>query len=1183
MKKKLLLILLVTTLFLTGNYSFSQGSQTTIPCPSGTVSTTLPSNGFSGDDPTTATGSCGQCCYAGSDLDGDGDQDVTFSVENSKWFKFCNSGATTLTQTFTVDETANDCNLQGAVFVGSSGSPNNASDALDIDCGNTQFSEFGSNVSGNADGFSFSNVVIAPGQCAYIMVDGYAGATCNNGFTISTSCTVCTAPTSITESADITICEGTSTALTATAVGGVIAASPGTVYYKWTPTTALTPSNGISQGVTAAPTGTTTYTVTACNDGAGVTCCTTDQVVVTVTPTFVANAGPNVTSCAPSSVTIGGSPTGPSGSTYSWVETGANANIAISGSATVANPTVAISAGATGSATYTVTVTNGACVRTDAVTVTVGTLLVSAGPTVNMCAGTTASIGGLPTAPAGSTYSWVETSGDNGNTGTGSVTLSANNTANPTVTVNSAFSGTVRYTVTATLSGCSNTSFVDVVVTAIPATPTATASPATVCAGVSSTLTAAGGAGAGTYTWWSASTGGTQLGSGNTFAVTPVTTTTYYIQSTDATTGCISLRSPVTVTVNPTPVANAGSDLERCQGTAITLAGSITNPGACGPPSQTWSVVAGTGTFSNVNSLTSTFTPTSTGTITLRLTPCAPGGCTPVADDVSFTINPSPTVVASVSDADICANQLTDLSCVVTGGTPAPPTIVTNTFNSAAGPFSIPENNSQGVVIPITVTGITNSTLGVTDISGVTVNVDHDRIGHVEVWLCPPGISATTPYTGCIRMFDNSGGNSDDMVNTVFSDAGTTDIASGTAPYTGTFNLAGTGVFTTLDGSATNGTWNVVVLDNNGAAGTTGTASQMSMSFSTSTPAANPYTYAWTNTTGLIAPTNTDAVTLQASSFVAPATITKTITVTDSKGCTASQNIVINLRATPTMTITSGTTDLCPVGLGVGVSSVNIPIDFVGTASFTFTPVKDGVSAAPVTTASDPTSYNITYAEVAALGDQTMVLTATNFSDNYCPGTVLLSNTITAFCILPINLVSFNGEHFNRKNHLEWITASETNNKHFILEKSSNGVDFTLFETINSKNSNSVIAQEYQLIDNKPFEGETYYRLGQVDYNGDYAYLSTIMVSSSANKQINVSPNPVIDYLFIKYYDDKQEQYKIVVSDIFGKIMTEEKMNANEGANEVLLDFKQYSDGLYYISIISGNKKEIVRVNKTSK
>lgn len=1171
---KRLLFLLNIFLFTFSGSLFGQGSQTNIPCPSGTVSTTLPASGFSGDDPTTATGSCGQCCYAGSDLDGDGDQDVSFSVENSKWFKFCNSGATTLTQTFTVDETANDCNLQGAIFVGSSTNPNNASIALDVDCSNTYFSEYGSNVSGNADGFSFSNIDIATGQCAYIMVDGYAGATCTNGFTISTSCTVCTAPTSITESADITICEGSSTGLSATAVGGVIAASPGTVYYRWTPTTSLTPSTGIGSAVTAAPTGTTTYTVTACNDGVGTTCCTTDNVIVTVTPTFTANAGTDITSCAPSNVTIGGSPTGPAGSTYSWVETGANANIAISGSSTVANPTVAISAGATGSATYTVTVTNGACVRTDAVTVTVGTLAVSAGPDITVCAGQSVTIGGAPTAPAGSTYAWTVVSANDADLAiSGSTAI-----ANPTVATVASGSGSETYRVTATLSGCSNTDDVIVTLDPLPTTPTATASPATVCAGTASTLTAAGGAGAGTYSWWTASTGGTLLGTGNTLAVSPTATTTYYIASTNATTLCESLRGSVTVTVTATPVANAGADRETCSGTSFALAGTITNPGACAPV-QTWSVVSGSGTFSNANSLTSNFTPTSAGSITLRLTPCSPGGCTPVSDDIVISVNPSPVLTAAPVSDTLCPTQITDLAGNATGGTPEPDAIVTNSFTSSAGTSSIPDNTASGVSIPLTVSGITNGTLGATDIASVTVNIDHNRIGQVEVYLCPPG-TASAP-TGCVQLFDNTGGNGDDMVNTVFSDAGTTDIAAGSPPYTGTFNLTGANVLTSLDGSATNGTWTLFVRDNSGAGSTTGTVGNWSMSFNTSTPPANPYTYSWANGTGLSV-TNDAATTLSASSFAAPATVTKTLTVTDSKGCTDSEPVVVRILATPTATITAGTTQLCATADALNVTDHDVNIDFTGIGPWTFTPVEDGASQAQTVSSSDPYPYNITYADISGLGDQTMVVTVTGFSDKYCPGTVSGSHTLTVGCVLPVELVSFTGEYVSRKNYLNWISGSEINNDYYLIEKSADGTNYETLTSVPSYgNGSSSSAQTYNYIDSNPLSNKTYYRLHQVDLDGETHELATLVIYEKANNLPGqVLPNPASDYAHVNYYSDINQVLSIELIDVYGHVLSSQSVAIGEGKNDSLLDLRNLSNGMYYILLKGQQSQEMVKFMK---
>ncbi|MCE3294954.1 MAG: domain containing protein [Crocinitomicaceae bacterium] len=1145
------------------SYFAQPGSQTVIPCPTGSIGSTLPNSGFSGDNPTTATGSCGQCCYAGSDLDGDGDQDVSFSVENSRWFKWCNTSGATVTTSFTVDETANDCNLQGAIFLGGA-SPQGASDALDVDCGNTEFSEYGSNVNGGADGFSFGNITVANGQCAYIMVDGYAGATCTNGFSVTTTaCIACTVPTTMTAGADITICEGTSGALNSTVSGGTV---DGSVFYSWSPTTGLSCSNCADP--VANPTSTTTYTLTACNSSSGTACCLTDQVTVNVTPNFIPNAGTDITSCAPSTVTIGGSPTGPAGSTYSWVETGANAGIAISGSATVANPSVAISAGATGSATYTVTVTNGACVRTDAVIVTVGTLAVNAGTDQDVCIGSSVVIGGTPTAPAGATYSWAET-GANANVAISSAT----NIANPTVTVSAGAAGTATYTVTATLSGCSNTDAVTITTRPLPTTPTATASASPICAGTAVTLTAAGGAGAGTYSWWNAATGGAQLGTNGTLSVSPVTTTTYYIQSTDATYGCISARGSVTVTVNPTPVANAGSDLEVCAGTALNLAGSLTNPGAC-VPVQTWSVISGTGNFSNANSLTSTFTPTSTGSITLRLTPCAPGGCVPVTDDVVLTVNPSPTVDATGTSDTLCPGLATDLSAVATGGTPAPDIITTNTFSSGAGPFNIPDNNANGVVIPLTVSGVPNATLGVTDISSVEVNVSHARIGQVEAWLCPPTVATTSPYTGCLRLFDNAGGNNDNLVNTVFSDGAATDIAAGTAPYTGTFNAAGAGVLTSLDGGSTNGTWNLVVLDNSNAGSTTGTAGQWEMNFSTPTPNPNPYTYLWSTATGL-SDAASSTPTLFTSSFTAPTTITKTVTVTDDNGCTGTDNVSITLLAPPTATLSGGPIDLCPGGSGIGISSTGISIDMTGVAPWTFTPVLDGSNDTPVTSSSDPYTLNIGYAAVAALGDQTMVVTVTNVSDKYCNGTSSGDFTVTAFCVLPINLISFSGEQTNRENKLSWLVSSEHKNDYYLLERSYDGISYDLLAKVDSKvNGNTTSQLEYTYTDKNLITQSMYYKLSQVDFEGEQTYLSTLQMSSE-NGEMKLIPNPVKNQANLQFYADQFGSRKVSLTDLQGKIIFSRDFEVNPGQNVLPMDFSKYADGMYFIQV--EDKKEIIQ------
>src|SRR5688572_22314969 len=92
---------------------------------------------------------------------------------------------------------------------------------------------------------------------------------------------------------------------------------------------------------------------------------------------------------------------------------------------------------------------------------------------------------------------------------------------------------------------------------------TASASPAAICPGASSTLTASG---ANTYKW---STGQT----GSTITVTPSSTTTYSVKGTNSL-GC-SKTATVTVTVNPLPnVTASASPSAICKGASSTLTAS---------------------------------------------------------------------------------------------------------------------------------------------------------------------------------------------------------------------------------------------------------------------------------------------------------------------------------------------------------------------------------------------------------------------------------------------------------------------------------------------------------------------------------------------------------------------------------------------------------------------------------
>ncbi|MEK6828808.1 MAG: hypothetical protein AABY15_01690 [Nanoarchaeota archaeon] len=135
--------------------------------------------------------------------------------------------------------------------------------------------------------------------------------------------------------------------------------------------------------------------------------------------------------------------------------------------------------------------------------------------------------------------------------------------------------------------------------------------------------------------------------------------------------------------------------------------------------------------------------------------------------------------------------------------------------------------------------------------------------------------------------------------------------------------------------------------------------------------------------------------------------------------------------------------------------------------------------------------------------------------NNYGPGSnnfnLTFGGTATLNCsILPIELLYFVGvKEQDGRNLLKWVTASEMSNDYFSIERSDDG---EMFEEINRVDGagNSSSELSYYVYDNNPIKGYNYYRLKQVDYNGDFEYSKTIVIDRSI---LNEKPIKIINYL----------------------------------------------------------------------
>lgn len=101
---------------------------------------------------------------------------------------------------------------------------------------------------------------------------------------------------------------------------------------------------------------------------------------------------------------------------------------------------------------------------------------------------------------------------------------------------------------------------------------------------------------------------------------------------------------------------------------------------------------------------------------------------------------------------------------------------------------------------------------------------------------------------------------------------------------------------------------------------------------------------------------------------------------------------------------------------------------------------------------------------------------------------------ISPHVALPIELLSFNGTPLAEGNELRWVTASETNNSHFIVERSVDGVAYESLATVPGAGTTSS-PTHYKFLDQDAPGGVSYYRLLQVDLNGDAEYHDVVAIT----------------------------------------------------------------------------------------
>tara|TARA_B100000508_G_scaffold141093_1_gene146518 strand:+ start:21517 stop:22752 length:1236 start_codon:yes stop_codon:yes gene_type:complete len=181
----------------------------------------------------------------------------------------------------------------------------------------------------------------------------------------------------------------------------------------------------------------------------------------------------------------------------------------------------------------------------------------------------------------------------------------------------------------------------------------------------------------------------------------------------------------------------------------------------------------------------------------------------------------------------------------------------------------------------------------------------------------------------------------------------------------------------------------------------------------------------------------------------------------------------------------------------------------------------------PTTTGACPDQPYIRHLD--ALAGEVYILVIDNFSGSSQPFDLNWSGSAVLDCtpiVLPVELVDFSGKNIVNENILTWETQSELNNSHFVLQHSTDGKNWKNIDQITGAGTTTV-PKEYQSIHRDFIDDINYYRLKQVDYNGDVEILNVVSIENSSRnsliKRVNTLGQEVDEQyegIIIEYYED---------------------------------------------------------------
>ena len=171
---------------------------------------------------------------------------------------------------------------------------------------------------------------------------------------------------------------------------------------------------------------------------------------------------------------------------------------------------------------------------------------------------------------------------------------------------------------------------------------------------------------------------------------------------------------------------------------------------------------------------------------------------------------------------------------------------------------------------------------------------------------------------------------------------------------------------------------------------------------------------------------------------------------------------------------------------------------------------------------------------------------------------------------LPIVLLDWDAEVVGESTSLTWSVASQINNDYYTIHKS---LDCENWEEVarvpGAGNSNQHM--DYHIFDEDPYIGQSYYRLMQTDYDGNYEMFNPVGVFYDKPIALSINPNPVKEVLTLYLSETLRGVTHVTIFNTEGKRIYGKSFVGDWKVIE--LDVADYKKGYYLLDVDHNRRK----------